>query len=489
MAQRPRLLCSVDDEDLRAGFAQVREQLDVPLEFPAEVMEQAEAAASRGPQLPPGAGGTKIIDRTDLDLVAIDPPGSRDLDQSYHAERRGDGYRVHYAIADVGAFITPGSALDDEALRRGVTLYSPDMRASLHPEAINENAGSLLTDQRRQVVLWTLDLDGDGIVERGVAERVEVITRRNMTYSEAQQEIDSGEASEPLALLREIGELRQEFERERGAVSLQLPSQEVRRKSGCWSLEYDVSLPVEGWNAQISLMTGIVAADLMIGAGVGLLRTLPPPDKQTVDRIRRIALALDISWPADVGYAERVRELQPIDAAHAALLSSAARGLRGAGYASFENHKLPELPEHSAIASTYAHVTAPLRRVCDRFTNEVLLAICADREPPAWAVEQLPKLPGIMGRARQRDRSLERSMVDYAEAVWMQDRVGEEFNASVIGNGRESSILMVAEPAVIASIRGSALELGTQVRVRLDQADPAERSLRFAVVDETSASS
>lgn len=484
MSQRPRLCCSDSDTTLQTGFVQVREQLDVPTGFPNEVVAQAQAAAERGPQLPPGAGGTEIRDATDLDFVAIDPPGSRDLDQAYHAERRGDGYRVHYAIADVGAFVTPGSALDDEALARGVTLYSPDMRSSLHPEVLNEDAASLLADQRRQVAMWTLDLDEAGRMENAHLERAEVINRRAMTYREAQTEIDQGTASEPVALLAEIGRLREDLERERGAVSLQLPSQEIVRRDGVWSLEYDETLPVEGWNAQISLMTGMAAAELMVDAGVGLLRTMPPPNEETVARIRRTALALDIDWPADVSYADRVRELAPVDAAHSALLSSAARGLRGAGYAAFENGRLPELPEHSAIASVYAHVTAPLRRVCDRFTNEVLLAICADREPPEWAVEKLAALPGIMGRARQRDRALERSMVDFAEAVWMSERVGEVFHAAVIGHGRDSSTVMVQEPAVIASVQGERLELGERVQVRLDAADPSRRQLRFSAVEE-----
>ena len=102
------------------------------------------------------------LDATDVPLVTLDPPGSRDLDQAVHLAARGDGYRVSYAIADVGAFVRPGSAIDAEARRRGQTLYSPDRRTPLHPPVLSEGAASLLPDELGPAVLWTIDLDADG---------------------------------------------------------------------------------------------------------------------------------------------------------------------------------------------------------------------------------------------------------------------------------------------------------------------------------------
>ena len=77
-------------------------------------------------------------------------------------ERRGTGFRVHYAIADVASFVRPGGALDLETHRRGVTLYSPDLRTSLHPPVLSEGAASLLPDVVRPAVLWRIDLDSAG---------------------------------------------------------------------------------------------------------------------------------------------------------------------------------------------------------------------------------------------------------------------------------------------------------------------------------------
>lgn len=467
-----------------AGFQRIRDQLEVPDGFRDDVLEEATAAAANGPTLPPGAP-TSIRDARDIPFVAVDPPGSRDLDQAFAAETRGNGHRVFYAIADVAALVAPGGAVDTEARSRGLTLYSPDLRTSLHPEPINEDAGSLLEGHDRQALLWTIDLDEAGTITDAHLERAQVRNTAQLTYAQAQDQIDTGRASESLALLREIGERRLSLERDRGAVSLALPAQEVvSTPAGNFELEFDQSLVVEDWNAQISLLTGIAASRIMIDAGVGLLRTLPTPEPRTVGQIRRTARALGIEWPDDMGYAERVRELRPDTPQRAALLSQAARGLRGAGYVAFSDHDLPENPEHSAIASTYAHVTAPLRRLCDRFANEIIVATCADQEPPTWAVEALEELPKLMGAAGQRDRNLERALVDYVEAVVLAPRVGETFSAIVtdVDEDRDRGRVQLVDPAVVARLPAKDLTLGSEVTIRLDAADPNERQVAFSLI-------
>ena len=471
------------------GFRRIRDQLSVPERFAPEVEAEAAAAVADGPTTPPGAP-TRVRDARDLPLTAIDPAGSRDLDQSYAAERRGDGHRVFYAIADVAGLVKPSGLVDTEARRRGLTLYSPDVRASLHPVEINEEAGSLLPDQDRQALLWTIDLDGRGEIQSAHLERAMVRTRMQLSYQEAQERIDNRAEDDPLHLLNEIGERRLTLERERGAVSLALPAQEVvQSESGTWDLEYDRSLPVEVWNAQISLLTGIAASRIMLDVGTGLLRTLPPPEARTVARIRRTARALGIDWPDHVDYATRVRELRPDTPASAALLSQAARGLRGAGYVAFHDAAVPDEPTHSAIASTYAHVTAPLRRLCDRFANEIIVAECAEREPPSWAVEALDELPSTMGAATQRDRSLERAVIDFVEAMILRTRVGDTFAAIVTDIDRERGRgrVQLRDPAVVARLPADGLELGAEVRVRLDAVDPSDRRVVFSAVKDGTA--
>ena len=474
---------ALEDEDLESGFDALRREIGVPESHPPEVWAEAEAAAARGPTLPPGADRT-WEDRRDLTLVAIDPAGARDLDQAFGAERRGDGYRVHYAIADVAAFVTPGSALEADSLERGVTLYAPDRRMSLHPEPINEDAASLLPGRDRPAVLWQIDLDDIGELAEVTVGRATVRVTEAMSYREAQSEIDAADPRPCLELLREVGRLREALEVRRGAVSLKLPGQEVERdEHGHLQLTYDENLPVEGWNAQISLLTGIAAARLMLDAGVGLLRTLPPPDIETVGALRRTARGLGIDWPDDQSYADRVRTLDPNDPQEVALISRAARGLRGAGYAAFlDASEIPEYPNHSAIASTYAHVTAPLRRVCDRYVNEVILALCAGDEPPDWASSMLPELPSIMGRTRQRETALERGAVDFMEVMMLEPSVGATFDAVVVNHRRDKAVILVHDPAVIAEITPKPM-LGQEITVRLQRVDIEARRVHFERVD------
>ena len=188
---------------------------------------------------------------------------------------------MHYAIADVAAFVSPGDAVDAEAHRRGETLYGADSKVPLHPPVLSEGAASLLPDQVRPALLWTVRLDATGERTDVRVERALVRSREQLDYETVQAAIDAGTAAEPLQLLKEVGELRLRLEAARGGVALPLPEQEVEIDGDDWRLEFRSLVPAEEWNAQISLLTGIAAASLMVGARVGLLRTLPPPDPAT----------------------------------------------------------------------------------------------------------------------------------------------------------------------------------------------------------------
>src|SRR5690349_11874253 len=106
---------TVPAQELEEGISQIQAEMKVTPDFPDEVVAAAKEAAAE-PRLP-------ARDRTHMPFVTIDPPGSMDLDQALFIERDGDGYVVHYAIADLAAFITPGDPVDVEAHRRGETLY------------------------------------------------------------------------------------------------------------------------------------------------------------------------------------------------------------------------------------------------------------------------------------------------------------------------------------------------------------------------------
>jgi exoribonuclease R len=461
---------------LRAGIERLRAELGVSPDFPPEV-EEAAAAAARAPRLPD-------LDRTDLPFVTIDPEGARDLDQALHIERDGDGYVVHYAIADVAAFVSPGDPVDLEAHRRGETLYGADSKVPLHPAVLSEGAASLLPGEVRPALLWTIRLDEEGSRTDAQVERALVRSTQQLAYAEVQAALDDGSADEPLVLLREVGEHRIAREAVRGGVSLPLPEQEVDVEGETWHLEFREQLPVEQWNAQISLLTGFVAADLMLYARIGLLRTLPPPDPRDVQRLHRTARALGIEWPAEQLYPDFVRSLDPAIPAHAAMVNASARLLRGSGYVAFDGEH-PAQPLHAALAEEYAHVTAPLRRLGDRYAGEVCVALCAGEEVPDWVRAALPGLPKTLQTSAQRARAHERAVLDLVEAGVLADRIGEVFSGVVVDvdeDDEHRGVVVVHDPDVEARVVSSApLPLGTDVQVRLSAADVETRKVEFEV--------
>ncbi|MGY4644686.1 RNB domain-containing ribonuclease [Cellulomonas sp. URHB0016] len=463
------------DEAVRGGLRALRDELDIPDEFPADVLAEARAAADRPVAAP--------LDATDLELVTIDPPGSRDLDQAVHLERRGDGYRVRYAIADVAAWVTPGGAVDTEARRRVETLYGPDGRTPLHPPELSEGAASLLPDQDAPALLWTIDLDAEAAPVEVTVRRARVRSRAQHTYDEVQRTLDDGTASPSLQLLREVGLLREDAERARGGITLPTPEQEVVPVADDgWALVSRATLPVEDWNAQISLLTGMCAARLMIDARIGVLRTLPTADPRDVDRLRRSALALGVPWPEGATHGEFIRDLDAGTPAEAALLTEATTLLRGAGYVAFDG-TVPDEVGHAAIAAPYAHTTAPLRRLVDRFVGEVCVAVCAGEPVPDWVREALPGLPQLMAGGDRRASEYERGCLDLVEAVLLSDRVGETFSGVVVDvrDDRTAGVVQLRDPVVRGRVEGVDLPLGERVDVRLTDASVARRTVRFAL--------
>ena len=528
---------------------ELRARYEVPTAFPPEALAEAEAAATSWAQDGPArllADGAR--DARDLELVTIDPPGSMDLDQAVLLERLpawseaagtsvGDApgsaatYRIHYAIASLATFVTPGGALDAELSRRGETIYAPDAATPLHPEVLSHGAASLLEDVDRPACLWTIDLDARGEVVSARVERALVRSRARLTYGQVQAAID-GEGTLPSSaptdlpgLLAEIGRLRLEREVARGGISMTTPEQVVEVTEAAeatevagepspsgdaepaepaksagpagYRLAYRVPVPAEQYNAQISLLTGMCAARIMVECGVGILRTLPPARPEDYARLRRVATALGIDWPAAQPYPELVRGLDHAIPAHAAFLEQAMSLFRGSGYLAFgvggvgvpadDEASDSEEAVHSAIAARYAHVTAPLRRLVDRYGEEVCIAACAQAPVPEWVLQALPDLPGIMEQTGKRARAIGRGALTALEALVLRGHEDEVFDGVITSEREGRGELVLTEPAVVTEVRrgsgqsGGRLPIGERVRVRLLSADPAA-GIRFQLL-------
>ncbi|WBB79897.1 RNB domain-containing ribonuclease [Micromonospora sp. WMMD882] len=463
----------------RIDFGALRQELGLPDRFPPEAQREADGAAAR--PLPAYA------DRRDVPLVTLDPAASRDLDQAMCLTRRaGGGYRVRYAIADVATHVRPGGALEAETWRRGQTVYLPDGNVPLHPETLSEGAASLLPDVDRAAVLWTIDLDADAATVGVHLERAVVRSRAKLDYAGVQADADAGRLAEPIALLPELGALLTARGLRRGAINLPLPEQDVEPDGDGWRLVLRGPAPMEEHNAQISLLTGMAAADLMLAGRIGLLRAMPAPKPEAVARLRAVAVPLGVNWPDGLGVGEVLARLDPTRPRAAAFVDAAAELMRGAGYTAFDGDP-PAEPGHGGVAAAYAHVTAPLRRLADRYATEVCLALHEDRPVPEWARAALPKLPQTMAVTDRAAGAAGRGAIELAEAVLLEHRVGETFEAAVVdvdapptrpGRAPGGTVALDAPP-VRARCAGE-LPLGERVTVRLVTADPTTRTVAFA---------
>ncbi len=167
------------------------------------------------------------------------------------------------------------------------------------------------------------------------------------------------------------------------------------------------------------------------------------------------------------------------------MVVACTRLLRGSGYAGFDG-ELPEQARHSALASEYAHVTAPLRRLGDRYAGEVCLAVCAGTDVPDWVLEKLPELPKTLRESATRSGRYTRAVVDLVEAGVLQARVGETFDAVVVDvsekNGATRGVVTLRDDGVEARVVSTRpLPLGHDVSVRLTTADVARRKVEFTL--------
>ncbi|MFY9262385.1 MAG: RNB domain-containing ribonuclease [Actinomycetaceae bacterium] len=498
----------VAEDILESAIWALRRELGITSRFPDQAWEEAKDAAR-------AIDISQLPDRRDIRFVTIDPEGARDLDQALHIEREGSGYLVRYAIAAVSLFVKPGGVLDREVHRRGVTVYLPDRAIPLHPVTLSANAASLLPNVDRPAYLWYLHVGARGELVDARVELAQIRSRAQLTYSQVQAAYDDGgwlprsvPADMP-QLLQEVGDLREQCEIERGGVSLALPEQRIVRDNGGYRLAFRELTAVERWNAQISLLTGMAAAQIMLDANIGIVRTLPRALERDVDRLRRVAQTLGLDWPPETEYADFIRSLGATSATELAFLHEATMLFRGAGYLALpipdndQNNGESSKPldvGHAAIGAPYAHVTAPLRRLVDRYALEVCRCLCSGQEIPQWVRQALPKLPAEMATATQKAGRLQKRAVGAAEALTLVGREGERFRGTIIdvisanggrnGNGGEDQearlqrgVVLLREPAVSAKVTGLELVAGQEVTVELVAVDTEAGRVTFQLVN------
>lgn len=472
----------VPASDLAQLLLGLETEFEVPAPFDEETLAAAEAAVVNL-ELP-------TADATSIPFFTIDPEGATDLDQAMYLEKTEGGYIVNYAIADVPAFVQLGSVLDQVARERGQTYYLPHRKITLHPPVISEDQGSLLPDQIRPAFHWKISLDQHGALGEVQLQRVRIKSRAQLDYVSAQQQLENGSHDGQLALLAEIGALRIEQEQLRGGASLNLPDQEIEEDGNGYKLVSRAPLPLEDHNAQISLLTGIAAARLMLDSGVGILRTMPQPEDKALQEFRAQTQLLGHPWKQELSYGQYLHALDVSDPKQLVIMHRAASLFRGADYHVINGQPEEELVQ-AALAAPYAHTTAPLRRLVDRFVLLTCHLLTTGESVPEELKTALGQLPVLMRESSVAANRVNRASLDLMEAFVLQNRVGEQFQAIILqvedkdqGESSKGQLQLVDLP-VTASFSGAA-EPGTLATVKLVHADPQARQINFEIVVQNS---
>ncbi|MEQ9322465.1 MAG: RNB domain-containing ribonuclease [Polyangiaceae bacterium] len=357
--------------------------------FPVEVEDEVEKLKAN-----PGIDDPSLEDLTHLPFVTIDGPGTRDLDQAAYLERAGEGFIVWYALADPAHCVTVGTALFDEALRRGASYYLPGFAVPMLPRALSENIVSLEPNEDRRAVVFRMVLDAAGGCTETRILRARVRSRAQLTFGQVERFLRDPkghplpviEASESVALLPAIGQARLRDAAERDVVHYRRTETELRLDDA-GTLKFVVELGrrgrVEQYNAQLSLLCNVEGARfLQENADSELVQPIyrvhPSPRPKRLDELEALLSALcerhglDASrwtWRRQSGQSLAHFLSQLPDDGSEGRIAQAIH--RQAVIVNLRSTFSPEPARHHGVgADVYARFSAPMREIVGVFLHK-----------------------------------------------------------------------------------------------------------------------
>ncbi len=488
--------------------------LEIPYRFPASVLREAGEA-----------GEVSLKGREDwrhIPLITIDPPDAKDHDDAVHAEPDTDpknpgGHIVTVAIADVAAYVRPGSALDREAYLRGNSVYFPDRVVPMLPERISNELCSLKEGENRPAIAARMVFDADGRKKRHSFHRVVFRSAARLSYQQVQAAIDGrpddktgpllGPILNPLwAAYRTMAKARDR----RGPLDLDLPERKIILDDK--GMVADVRIPerLEAMRLieEMMIAANVAAAETLEKRKTALLyRVHDTPSREKLDALREFLTSLDLSFgkseavrPADFNRVlAKAREGSKIEQVSEMVLRSQAQ----AEYA-HENYG------HFGLnLDRYAHFTSPIRRYADLIVHRALIA-ALDLGEGGLTDGEIARLPTIAQHISQTERRAmlaERETSDRLLAQFLASKIGAEFMGRVSGVVKSGLFVRLLETgadgfipastlgqdyfryveamqAMVGDRTGEMFRIGDTVKVRLLEAAPVAGALRFELLSE-----
>lgn len=441
----------------------------------------------------PGIDDPALVDLTALPFVTIDNDDSKDLDQALHIQRRPKGgYEVFYALADAAYYVRPGTALCDEAMRRGTSYYLPGFNVPMLPRALSEGLVSLNEGVARRSLVFRMTLDADGHCEATQVLRARIQSQRQLSYRGVQAYYDNPQDSglrgqpftEGLELLREVGKLRM---RRAEKHVVRFDRVELHTSVGPKGLHLAAApkLDVEQWNAEVSLLCNSEGAK-KLGAR-GLYKVHPPPREEDLQRLDRLidrcikGLGLDGTWDwrRDPPQSESLRE-------YIARLPRAGPGQRLAMAIQRQALLLGRAAtfscqpgEHHGIgAHPYSRFSSPMREAIGILTHHLLL----DPGSEALTDADLQRAVESANRAGALQKTIDREVTRLALDQLLSRDLFLPFDrrpprrGTVMGFDKGKAYVQLDDPAIEVKLYASQLRqsggtwvedaLGTTVRCK-----------------------
>ncbi|MDX1627006.1 MAG: ribonuclease R, partial [Wenzhouxiangellaceae bacterium] len=487
----------------------------LPAEFPDEVVAEAEAY---GDEVDPDRLEGRR-DLRDLPLVTIDGPDARDFDDAVLAEPDGDGYRLIVAIADVAEYVRPGTALDDEARRRGTSTYFPDRVVPMLPEALSNGLCSLNPHVDRLVVGTEMRLDEKGKVRSSRFFEGVMNSSARLTYDQARRIVELGDEDlrerfdavlPNLQCLYDVYRLLARRRERRGA--LDFDSQEVKfvfdDEGRVSDLEKRTRHDAHRLIEECMVAANVEAAKTAEKTGLPALYRVhptPPPDKLADLETFLSAHGLRRNWsdeptPSDLASIQQQARGTPVEPLVDAVL------LRSLALAVYQ----PDNEGHFGLAlDAYAHFTSPIRRYPDLLLHRALkhfLRRKAKKEYP-HSGPQMAELGRECSWLERRAEDASREVDERLKCQFMQRHIGDEFDGIVTGVTGFGLFIELAGMGVsglahVTSLpndyyhfdpvgrvltgerRGLRYRLADEVRVEVQGVDVDERKIDFRIVGE-----
>jgi exoribonuclease-2 len=480
--------------DLLAIARQTMSETGFAPDFSGAVKQEVDDLATK---TLPDSSNSSMRDLRQLLWSSIDDSKSRDLDQVEFAEALSGGdTRLLIGIADVDAYVSQGSAIDQRAGENGTSVYAGVKTFPMLPEELSTDLTSLNPGIDRLAVVTEMVVATDGTVKSTDIYRALLQNHAKLAYETVGAWLD-GQGDLPASVAAVPGleaQLRLQFESAKDLRAL-------RKQHGSLELGIIQATPVVDDHGKVTELAVVeengardLIANFMIAANVAMAQFLEAKGGPTLRRVVRtpkywsriveIAAELGEELPATPdsralsGFLERQRAADPV---HFPDLSLAVVKSLGPGEYAVQ---LPgeEGEGHFGLAvQDYTHSTAPNRRFADLVTQRLVKA-ALEGKPVPYTVAELREIAEHCTERDAAARKVERKMRKVAAAVLLQDKIGEEYKAIVTGVSEKGTFARVISPPVDGRVmRGErGLRVGDKVRVRLLSADPERGFIDFA---------